>query len=62
MQFERTRKFRRQAVYAVAALLIAAGTIGAVELAGTNLTSAHSGLGGKLAPAAEIAPARATYR
>lgn len=61
MIFERHERRRRSAVYAVAALLIAAATIGGIELAGDGLTSAHSGLGGKLAPAAPIAPAHAPH-
>lgn len=62
MQFERSPKIRRPAVYVAAAALIAAGTIGVIELAGTGLTSAHSGLGGKLAAPADVAPATAPLR
>ena len=62
MKFERNAKTRRPALYAVVALFIAACAIGAIQLAGSGMTSAHSGLGGKLAGPADVAPAAAPLR
>lgn len=62
MMFERREKPRRPILYAIAALLIAVAVIGLIELAGTGITAAHSGLGGKLAPAPDVAPARTKVR
>jgi len=62
MEFNRFAKPRRPVFYALAAVAIAAATIAGLEAAGTNLTSAHSGLGGKLGPASDVAPAVAPAR
>ena len=53
---------RRPLFYALAAALIAAATVVGLEAAGSMLTSAHSGLGGKLAPSDAVAPARSPLR
>ena len=62
MEFERIGKSRRPVIYALAAFVIAAATIGGLELAGNGLTSAHSGLGGKLSAPSVVAPARVPLR
>ena len=62
MTSHRFERNRRPVLYALAAALIAAATIAGLEAAGTKLTSAHSGLGGKLVPASDLAPANSPLR
>ena len=62
MNSRRFEKPRRPIFYALAAILIAAATIAGLEAAGSDLTSVHSGLGGKLAPASDVAQAVSAVR
>jgi len=62
LRVERSDKPRRLLTFAIGALLIAAATWGGIAWLGSEMSSAHSGLGGKLGAPGAMAPAGAPGR
>jgi len=62
LRLERPGKPRRLAIFAIGALLIAAAAFGGIAWLGSDMSSAHSGLGGKLGAPGTVAPTAAPDR